>query len=390
MRIKLSYVFQFFEPIIYFATAWFLVVILYTLRLSDLLSHNTGMAWITLIGLVFFFSLGYCSSFFFNRKLLLINSFSSDFNFSSIEKAVVRLFVFWLFFIIVEIIYSGGIPIIWLLMGKSKGYGDFGIPSLHGFMNALQLSLTIVSFSIYLNGKKKFFLRLTIFFLIWSMMMITRQVVIVAAIEIFFIYVIHERNRVKILKKLFTWTFFGILLFGFIGDIRTGADKFVWLAQPSKNWPEWIPSGFLWVYIYLVTPLNNLLYNFSFEIKEYDFLFSNTNSLLFPSFIRSVIFGNETYLKSGLLVTQAFNVSSSFASPYIDAGFYGVALFTLFIGFCSGFFWWNKGRSRIFYRAIIFQMLVLSIFYNHFFYLPVAFQLVFIPFFFKRFKLSKP
>jgi hypothetical protein len=107
-------------------------------------------------------------------------------------------------------------------------------------------------------------------------------------------------------------------------------------------------------------------------------------SLLFPSVIRNILYPADSTASTGDLVTQAFNVSSAFVAPYQDMGYYGICLFSLFAGFFTNIVWWSNGIIRIFFRAIIVQILILSIFFNHFFYLPVVFQFVWVLIFFRN------
>nr|MBB6138204.1 oligosaccharide repeat unit polymerase [Mucilaginibacter sp. X5P1] len=295
-----------------------------------------------------------------------------------LKKRIFRFFYLWAIVSIFEIIASGGVPIVWLFTGSSKDYMDFGIHSIHGLMNALELSLGILGYYVYRVTKEKKFLFLTFTFFIWNLIIITRQVDVVLIVEVFFVYLLLSDNKLKLIRNILISSLLFVILFGIAGDARSGADSFTQLAQPTDNWPDWLPSGFLWVYIYITTPLNNLLFSFTFSIKHYQFLFPNTLSLLFPSFIRGLIYGPEGGDVSGNLVTDAFNVSSAFASPYQDMGYYGIMLFSVFAGAFTNVVWWCKGIKRVFFRAIIAQILILSIFFNHFFYLPVSFQFVWI------------
>ena len=66
--------------------------------------------------------------------------------------------------------------------------------------------------------------------------------------------------------------------------MRSNRNAFISLAQPKFTYPDYLPSGFLWVYIYLVSPLNNVINNLDYSPT---YLPVNTVLPLFPSFIRS-------------------------------------------------------------------------------------------------------
>lgn len=375
---------QLFQPVIIFALTWLSVILLLSLRLSTLLEESLADAWFFyLISLGPFFA-GYCIALLFQKKLQLVvkapvsitDRYYSKFN---------KFLIFWVIMTLVEIAYSGGFPFIWLLTGSEKTYFDFGIPSIHGFLNALQLALSIISFFFYKISKKKKYLYITILFFIWNILIITRQVIVVLLIEVFVINFFLSKNKIKLMKSLVVSGLLFVIGFGVLGDFRSGAEGFIILAQPTENWPLWLPSGFLWVYIYITTPLNNLLFNFHFPITTPHYFFPSTLSLFLPSVLRNLIFDPEM-LGSGNLVTQAFNVSSAFVAPYIDMGKYGIVIFSFYIGVFCNFTWWAEGSKQIFFRAITTQIIILSIFYNMFMYLPVVFQFVWIFIYFLRFK----
>ncbi|SDT22733.1 oligosaccharide repeat unit polymerase [Mucilaginibacter mallensis] len=369
--------FKIFQPVLLFASVWLFVILLFSFRFSYLLNQDINYAYIFYGISLFFFLIGYFGMFVFNKELSIgkIQLLTIT---EKLKKRIFKFFYLWAIVSIFEIIASGGVPIVWLFTGSSKDYMDFGIHSIHGLMNALELSLGVLGYYVYRVTKEKKFLFLTFTFFLWNLIIITRQVDVVLIVEVFFVYLLLSDNKLKLLRNILISSLLFVILFGIAGDARSGADNFTQLAQPTDNWPDWLPSGFLWVYIYITTPLNNLLFSFTFTVKHYQFLFPNTLSLLFPSFIRGLIYGPEGGDVSGNLVTDAFNVSSAFASPYQDMGYYGIMLFSVFAGAFTNVVWWCKGIKRIFFRAIIAQILILSIFFNHFFYLPVSFQFVWI------------
>ncbi|MCU0349775.1 MAG: oligosaccharide repeat unit polymerase [Flavobacterium sp.] len=376
--------FKLFQPVLIFAFTWLLVILLFSLRLSSLLKESISDAWFFYLISTLPFFLGYTVSFAFRKNLNLGAIINFRIDEKSYEKKFNQFFKVWLIITIIEIIYSKGFPALWLITNSGKSYHEYGIPSIHGFINALGLSLSLISYYFYKTTSKKKFLIFTISFILWNLMLITRQVVITLLIEILVLNFYLSKNKLKVIFYFIFYGLIGIISFGILGDLRSGSEAFLKLAGASENWPKWLPSGFLWVYMYVTTPLNNLLYNFTFEIKTSNWLFPNTFSLLFPTIIRTIIFG-EDYTNNGNLVTQAFNVSSAFSGPYLDAGYYGIMIFSLISGIFVNIVWWSKQILRLFYRAIIVQILVLSIFYNMFVYLPVIFQLVCVSIYFYGF-----
>jgi oligosaccharide repeat unit polymerase len=139
----------------------------------------------------------------------------------------------------------------------------------------------------------------------------------------------------------------------------------------------------LWGYIYLVTPLNNLVYTAQGSKPLYDLLFPNTLSLLLPTVLRTIVFGpQETSLGTGDLVTGAFNVSTAYAGPFQDFGYLGMMLFSCFIGIVSMSYWKRVNLRDVLIYTVLAQCLVLTVFYNHFLLLPIITQVVWIAIFF--------
>jgi oligosaccharide repeat unit polymerase len=374
---------KFFQPVLIFAATWLATILLYSLQLSNVLNQSVDQAYFFFFIATTFFTIGYFLFFIFrkhiNTSLEIIEAGDSY-----LEYRVLKYFYFWALISVIEVIYSKGIPILWIATGNPKTYMDFGIPSIHGFMNALQLALSLISFYFYKITKRRKFIILFVIFIIWNICLITRQVIIVLLIEIFVLQLLMSKDKFSVIIRLIFFAFLGIIGFGIMGDLRSGGDAFLHIASPSDKWPLWLPSGFLWVYIYVTTPLNNLLYNFTFPVEHPNFSFSNTLSLLFPSVLRNMIFDQSTDSSSGNLITQALNVSSGFIAPYTDMGFYGIGLFSFVIGAFSNFVWWVSGIKKIFFHAIIIQIIILSIFFNMFMYLPVVFQFVWVFYFFRR------
>jgi hypothetical protein len=109
-------------------------------------------------------------------------------------------------------------------------------------------------------------------------------------------------------------------------------------------------------------------------------------ALLFPSVIRNALYGPEgaTGALSGELVTDAFNVSTAYVGPYQDFGLMGIVLFSVLLATTALYFWRRAGTKGALMYSVIGQCLVLSIFFNHLFYLPVISQVGWIMLFFRR------
>jgi oligosaccharide repeat unit polymerase len=170
-----------------------------------------------------------------------------------------------------------------------------------------------------------------------------------------------------------------ILVFGYIGDVRTGVEQFRELAQPSPNYPEWLPSGVLWIYIYASTPINNLVNTTRTAHPLNNPFFPNATSLLVPSALRDFIYDPDTISTAGtgeLVDEGSWNVSTAFVGAFQDFGMFGIVCLSIAMGLISAYFWRDRSLRGSLAYAVLGQCLAMSIFYNHLFYLPVITQII--------------
>ncbi len=366
------------QPAIAFCGAWLFVALLYQMKFSYLLIYGGWQVfWPTFIIITGFF-VGSIPGYFFSVDR---NSAWRSKHFSltrgdlaSIEKRLNILLISWLILSILEIIYSGGLPLFWLFTGSSKTYFDFGIPSLHGLLNAVISACTLVSFLIAPYASRSIYRYMPALLFIWAIIAVTRNLIIVNGLQILFLYALTKRSfNPKNVIGLFVLLILSVIIFGWVGDARSGATAFLGLARPSNMWPSYLPSGFFWVYIYLTTPLNNLVHQMNSMIPEWNWTLMYSTSTFFPSVVRDAIYG-ENHMFRGDLVQEAFNVSTAFSDLYRDIGYYGLAFLSFIIGYFSIKFWNGRNIIALFFLAVMMQNNVLSIFFNNYFYLPVIFQ----------------
>lgn len=366
---------------------WGGVYFLYYLKYSELLIYSGCDALYVLALVVFPFFVGYFFNFFLyknNGNKVYIETRRSVFELSA---RISKWFKVWIAFTIMEIFLSGGVPLLWLIQGSSKTYFDFGIGSLHGLLNALLLSLSLVSFYLYkLTGAYKN-LSIPIFVVFWGVVVISRNLIIVNTLQIIILNLVFSRVSIKRICSVIVLSFLIIIAFGIIGDMRSGKDEFIKLAVVSDNYPLSLPSGFLWIYMYITTPFNNLIHTIITTQPEWNYSLKNATALLLPSVIRNVFYDPTEFFK-GNLISEAFNVSTAFLDVYKDIGFVGILIEATVAGFVSGFLWKKNSRYSIIAFSIISQCNILSVFFNHYFYLPIIFQFFFVWLFSKRFILK--
>lgn len=378
------------NPLSAFNLVWLVVIGLYQFRLSVLQGELTEEAIVTFIVCILSFSITFILSYIFKVK--------SE---SKIEKdriidygTIKNIFIFWIIIEIIETVYSGGLPILWKIIGSNKTYMNYGIPTVHGLMNAIGLVIIILSFYLYMYKKDKYNVkdkRLIFILLIvsvFSLCLITRQVIITALIEIIIIYLYFQKKIPW--KKILIIVLVGIIAFGIIGNFRTGYEEFLDVAVMKD---EDIPKsliGFYWVYMYLTMTVSNVNNAVLLGINGYGI--TPIASVYIPTVISNLLFSNSDVQIPSYLVTQAFNVSGFFIEFYVGYGNLGVCIISSIYGLLGS---WilkkvtkNRNEKNILYYAIYLQIVLLSFFYNHLLYLPSGFQLIIVYIIFKLFAVN--
>ena len=378
------------NPVVLFNSIWFGIIFLYQFELSYLQKDLSSITYIVMIiSLVtFFLSFFICSIF---NKRLHKNKISNE---NVIEKydlnikKINLIFIFWIIISIVEIIYSGGLPLIWKLSGSSKTYFDYGIPSVHGFMNSIGLVLLLLYYYIFLrNFHSNKSVSISGFFHIififgYYLLLITRQVLISALIELAVITIYNNKIKgkkfnYKKIPIIIAVIIILIVIFGIIGNVRTGYTSFMNVAMFKYYLPKPL-VGFAWVYMYLTMTLANInkIVSMSFvSLGSYPIF--NT---FIPTVISNLLYSGSLVIVPKYLVTSSFNVSGYFTEFFLGYKILGVVIITSLYGIFSYIFYRKINNcmslKNILYYSVMVQILLLSFFYNHLLYLPSSFQFV--------------
>ncbi len=379
------------NPIFLFSMPWLVASMLYLIFPIPLIStsYDFLLAALIFIG----FMVGYAFTSFFKKKRI-------DYASKTPVNVLYFFFMLWLLATSAEIYHAGGLPLIWLYQNSDKTYFDFGIPSLHGLLNSL--SLTLICFLVVDMFQRSRWrlqnLALIFIIIIIYILLISRQLIVSAFIEVFVI-VIYLCSQKKIFR--YKHVIYVVLLslavvigFGIIGDARS-SDFYQTVGLNDVN--PLVPSGFIWFYIYMVTPLNNLFYNVS---NHSYLLIENTSAFFYsilPTVVKAALFDMDgesrwaqDFLQTGLLPNPNFNVSTALIQAYLDADLYGIWFNVISMGFLAGIFYKKISNFYALVKyAVLAQCLLLSIFYNMIIYPPVLFQFVWIYIFFKAGTMRK-
>jgi oligosaccharide repeat unit polymerase len=309
------------------------------------------------------------------------------------KKILNRILYIWIFFTTLEIFLFGGVPFISVIIqgNYALDYTKFGIPSVHGLLNSLYFTVTTGYFLHYKLTKDKDSRKKLLLLLVWPFLVMSRATLLWVAIEILYIYLLFTKINLKKICSIAFGIVLFIIIFGIIGDKRGEqqevrfTDNFI--SNEYKETAKNIPSGFVWVYLYATTPINNLVYNANLT-PTYDF--SKSFNSLIPSFIRKLIFkGNEK--KPLKLYQEAFNVSSYFANYLSDFGHFGANILVGILQIIITIIYFLSKKMKIgsiLAYSAIFYAIFTSVFFDNFISL-VTFSQILLGFFINKLLYKK-
>ncbi|CAG9297713.1 O-antigen polymerase [Celerinatantimonas diazotrophica] len=357
---------------------WGSVSILYAFHLSDLLGKVNGedvyFAGL-LIPLTFF--IGYLSSLLMLNKTKKIKLRKNIvINIDKLQRKTKMLSFVFFISLILEIAYSGYIPLLSMVRGANLSQFTFGIHGLHGMLMSFGALLSLTWFLIFYVTKHKSALVWVFFIFLLFALVVTRKMIIVSFLQIVILMFFLRRNN-KIVLKFIIYGFLLLLVFGFIGDIRTGRELFLSLSHFNVPYPNWLPTGFGWVYIYVTTPIANFINGISMiHTCSYDLSFLKG---LLPSFIRMFFFKiDSNKFDNDWQISGAFNVATGFLGIYKSFGISGVIVFNFLLGWiynmiiCSA-----KNLNNLITVVVFSNITILLLFTNNFFNLNTVSQIVF-------------
>jgi len=367
-------------PLFAFIIPWIVVLIGHQLALCKIIKPTMSIFYLVIIGnMLSALIIAFLVQTFFPKNLAY-NQTGIDDTFISrhFKRATYGVLIFYLSAQAFQVLYMKGFPLLWIIIGDTKTYIDYGIQSLNGLLNALYLLSTTCFCLYYLKNKSRGKLLFLLFLMTIPLMLVNRQILISVCLQMSCCCLIYNPKSIK----KFTWLGVMILaLFIFIGNIRTGLEHLVKILQPEPYIPESLHS-LLWIYAYIVTPFNNV--NAAIDsINPAGFPYMELNTLI-PSTLRGYLSLNIEEINTGFkLVHQNMNVSTFYLSPILDFGaFYAFALMCfvqLFLITAYRRAMTTKLPYDIVRYSILYMIVILSIFDNLLFALPVVFQLFILP-----------
>lgn len=294
----------------------------------------------------------------------------SRINFSKFYSNSILAFKIWIIIYIINIIGSGGVPILWVLIGDHRTYADFGLPTLGGIGNLIRAIIVTSSYMIVfhsnLKRQNKIKSAVVALLLLMSAFVIenARGNAIVLLLHPIGMHLLLTKLRVRDLVKWILISLFFIFTMGLMQILRyaDGGDMLEKYASASGFADVgYIQMLFTPALMYIGVPIVNADLNVSvapfFQFEPYYSLQG-----LIPSVIRNFFFERVDY---GELINEANNVSSFYVSFIRDFGYFGAYMVSSIILVLVAFIYAKARRGNIYYIMSyppIFMSVTLSFF----------------------------
>jgi oligosaccharide repeat unit polymerase len=275
--------------------------------------------------------------------------------------------IVWAVGTIFEIIIGRGVPLQWLAMGDhSRDYRDFGISTLHGLLMSLYFFLvTGMAIEWWIGGRPRAWLLLA--WLTWPVIMINRAAIMWALLQVIAVFLLtKERLKWRSVAALVAVALGFLWLFGAVGTARAPAVPAALRAETTTAVAANLPIGYLWAYVYVTTPINNLVYGTT-ELQPLGKLHFSVEALV-PTVIRTRIFDlNKRFPLQ--MADPRFNTATWYAAFVADFGFAGGFIASaLFLLIATGFY--HPARAGAIWAILgysaCFQAMALSMFTDTF------------------------
>ena len=361
-----------YSPGVVFNGITFVTLFMYSFRLSEIQQDLSGKTILLLTLCIVAFNLPVLIVYFVKRKNITdskIKAAAPEFKIYETSKWLdLVLFIIILTLFLIEVIYNQGIPLAWKFLNTNKVYVDFGMPYLHSIFTSLLM--LVGGYSLF---KKKCYYKW--FYLSIPILIISRALLASMVIKGLIMYIIVAKNKPKLFWcYLFIAGFVGLLLFGLIGNFRTGQAEFLAVAQ-FKPWADWLPSSFKWAYAYLCFSVSNLNNLISMTPGFVNYGASSLDSILPPGWQlpENAVFN--------FLVSPNFTVSGFAPSLYLDFGLAGPIILCLLIGILSIYLFSkiNVSEVSVLFYAIVLYSIIFIWYSSPFIYTPFILQMILIP-----------
>ena len=358
---------QILSPTLIFNTIWFITLLLYEFKLSYLQQDLSNRTILIFYICVFSYNIVIFLLKKINYKPSNILFVKSKISFCLKNKLKLAKLIAIIIFLI-EVVYSGGVPLIWKLLGINRTYFDFGIPSLNGAFYGLIILLGAYSLS-QKSWDKYLYLSM-------GLLMLSRQVIISIILEGLLFGFITKKVKISVQKVVLILTCL-FLAFTVLGNLRSGSNEMNKVFKAKEEYTN-IPTSIKWAYSYMtfsVSNFNNLVSMTGGNVNHGVTIIED----LLPNIILKKIEIKKNF-SSNYLVSLNYTVSTYLPSLYLDFGIIGIVIFNVLIAFFGYrlYFKIKKNDSVSNNDAMCYSIYVHNIvflfFNNMFLYLPIIVQ----------------
>ncbi|MCO8121619.1 oligosaccharide repeat unit polymerase [Stieleria sp. TO1_6] len=383
------------HPTLVTMAAWIVCIWLYQMRLSNRLwldlGDVAGVSAIVILGM----TLGLMASCLPPVKIRRFYDIEDPDR--RTERSAWFAFAILTILFLLEVLYSGFIPILAKLRGQQISHFAFGIPSVHGFVLAGYLFFTSCGVLAFLKYRGWRYLLPAISSVVIAVLIVNRKLLMVAVIQSLVLVILMNQRPLRATIITASVIVFTVLTFGVVGDIRSGS-----VIDDSGGFTrdtivQKIP-GLDWAYLYLTTPIHNLTYASIHADPENGAFPRRTFGPLIPSVLDGTDEDASDRYRTAAktrhwLDSPMFNVSTAFINPLLDYGMYGVFFYAILTSYvASSVFFLSEDWVGIIVSVTLYATSVLTVFSDSFVNLNVIGQLlwVFVVYGLSRFRIGSP
>lgn len=302
-------------------------------------------------------------------KRASFETITKNFDFDRSISFQSKLSYFWLIIFVMEVFFSGGLPVFW----SSKGYESFGIPTIHGFSNMIRglMLSNIALFSILKFHIPKHLIFISLFTLFSALILEQSRGAFIVTLcfalgPIILFMNIGFKNIFKVILALLVIVpLFSV--FQFLRYAESPIEEFKLIMELAKSSEDAYRYFLEPILNYIASPVLNAGLNIDAG-KLFNFSPRTTVYTLVPGFIAGKIFASNADEDYGLLVNEAFN-TTTFLTPFIlDYGLVGAMLIISSFLFFSSYVY-AKAKSGSIRHIVSFSAIsvciILSIFTSY-------------------------
>ena len=291
----------------------------------------------------------------------------NELEFYALRLFVIRIFKIWFIGFSLNILYSGGLPVIWVLLGEDRTYSNFGMPTFSGLLNMVRMFM-LISIVICNTNKIKVPNYILIIIILSLGAELNRAAILYGILVSISSFLLFNKLKIKNLMKLFGGFVSFIIIFTFIAQFREAGTGNYSSPDDYFNTDVAIFGAMPYLILYYLSPLNNLYYQYSLGFEPTFTPYFTFQSIL-PTVIRDYIFTGDT-VYSVTFASEVFNTSPYLANIIADFGMVGAFIVILIMQFIFCYVFLRASRNSLSHclmHSMIWGATALSCFTNLYF-----------------------